>query len=717
MLKIIPTIFLCFLFLTNFGQNIDSLYNVAEQSSSDSVKAYTFYRMAQFYSRRNQLDSASKYNTKSLNKSGNLIEVYYKNKELEAIILARNAEYKKADSLLQKLTKELPQSTISDSSKQRHFLSIYVSLGVINANTNKNSEALDFFLQGVKSAKFLELEGALSTLYNNIGNIYISEEDDSLARIYLNKAEVIYKKQDNFKGLFTVNYNLANIFRYHEEFQDAINTYRKAQDYALSQNDSISYASAQEGIAKCYLKLYEISDQSDKKKNELNLLSNEELLTTALTYYLDSKKILINQNAPMRDINNKIAKVYFYQKQYAKAIKLYSLTYDELDLYSINPMIEASEGLKESYKKINNLKLALEWSEESARLNDTLKARENFKEFGKKQAELEFIKTQEIEDLKYKTEIDQINRENEKKQLIAKNDQRKQLYIIWSVVVSIFLVGFFLIVIIRRWKLTKKQKETIDKQKQVIEKEKQATEDSINYARNIQKAAFPSLLEVNKVIPNNFILFKPKDIVSGDFYWVSKLKDKKIIALGDCTGHGVPGAFMTLISLNILNQIIAEGIDSLLTILEQLHLRLQKRLNIENGNSSKHGLDIAICLLEEGKLTYAGTHIPLYHIRNGSLTEYKGQKFQLGSNDSTMFQQHEILLQKNDSFYISTDGFPDQKGGSKGKKYYYPTLRNKLISLVNLELEEQRKDLNNEFINWKGEQEQLDDVSLIGFKI
>ena len=122
-------------------------------------------------------------------------------------------------------------------------------------------------------------------------------------------------------------------------------------------------------------------------------------------------------------------------------------------------------------------------------------------------------------------------------------------------------------------------------------------------------------------------------------------------------------------------------------------------------------------MIEDNKLTFTGVHIPIYHIRNGNLKEYKGQKFQLGSNDTTLFQQHEILLQKEDLFYLSSDGFPDQKGGEKGKKYYYPNFRKYLLAISNMELPEQRKELQEEFVNWKGNKEQLDDVCIIGFKI
>ncbi len=408
-----------------------------------------------------------------------------------------------------------------------------------------------------------------------------------------------------------------------------------------------------------------------------------------------------------------MATVLVNQNKDKAAIKYYLKAYSISEGKNIAISKNSAEGIYEVYKNSKDFKNALIWHETFLVLKDSLNNKNNQKEIGKRQAELTFIKTLEIEDLKHKTEIEQLNFKNEKKQIIANNEQRKQLYIIWTIATGLVLISLFLVIMIRRWKITSAQKETIHLQKEVIEKEMHSKEDSINYAKKIQKVAFPSLIFINQLIPKNFILFKPKDIVSGDFYWASQVENKKFIALADCTGHGVPGAFMTLISLNILNQIIADKISTPKDIMEQLHLRLQKRLS----KTSKHGLDIAICMIEANKLTFSGTHIPLYYLRSGRLIEFKGQRFQLGSSDSILFQQHEILTQENDTFYISTDGFPDQKGGQKGKKYFYPVLREKLTSIVNLELDEQRINLTKEFMEWKGSQEQLDDVSIIGFKI
>ena len=718
MLKKIHFLFLYFISLTTIGQNIDSLFKVVIAHPSDSIEAQTYYHISNYYNNRNQLDSAIIFSDKSLIKSekNNFEGITFSNKGLRAIVLAKKSKYQSADSLLTGLINEVTNSKLSDSSKQPHLLSIYITLGIINTINNHNSEALEYYLKGVNKAKLINEKGALAKLYNNIGNLYISEEDDSLAREYLIKAKNLYQERNNNRGLIKVYLNLGNINRYHQEFQEAITNYEASQKFALINSDSISYANAKSKTGLTYLELFENSDQTNNTSKEFRLLGKKGLLDKSLKLYLSSINILSKHNIPTYTSNNKIARIYSYQKKYREAITLYKNNFENLDLYSINDKIEAAEGLKTCYKKSNNFASALNWNEKLAVLNDSLNSRENLKEFGKKQAELAFIKTQEIEDLKHITEIKQLNYKNEKQQLIRQNEQRKQQYIIWTTTVASILIGAFLILIIRKWKITQKQKETINTQKLLIEKEKKATEDSINYARNIQKAAFPTLAEVKKTVSNNFILFNPKDIVSGDFYWTSQIGGKHFIALADCTGHGVPGAFMTLISLNILNQIIADGINTPATILEQLHLRLQKRLNNQNGNSSKHGLDIALCMIEDQKLTYAGVHVPIYHIRNSNLTEYKGQKSQLGSNGFLLFQQHEILIQKNDSFYISTDGFPDQKGGIKGKKYFYPTLRNKLTEIVNLELDMQRKELDSEFQHWKGDQEQLDDVSIIGFK-
>lgn len=726
------TLILSLLLLSIFQQNsyaqnekIDSLKivlkNTSQQDDTTIISAH--------YDIASELINIGKYNAAkeelelmySLSQKANYDIGLIKSKYGRANIHIFESENEEALEIFQEIEKEIDSKGLSEEEKSQFMSPIYSSMGNIYDYYSDYGKALEYHTKSMQLSKKLGNDINYSVALGNIATVYQKTGDFDEAIEFQMKSIKIKEKENSPLSLGISYYNLSQVYKKKNDVQTSIDMLNLSKEYAIKANDDIGIALCNISIGDTYIGLSEdgIDSLTNLKSSELKILSSDELLAKAYIHINDAIKLLesINEVHYIPNAYNQMGTVLGNQGKYDEAIEFYTKAVDITNNQNLSISKTSAEGKYEVYKLAKKYKEALIWHETYLSLKDSINNEENQKEIGRRQAELTYIKTQEISDLKHQTEIEKINHENEKKELIAQNKQRQQSYVIWTIAFGLILIGAFLIVMIKRWKVTKAQKETIDQQKQLIEKEKIATEDSINYAKNIQKAAFPSIAEVENVIPNNFILFNPKDIVSGDFYWANQVGNKKFVALADCTGHGVPGAFMTLISLNILNQIIAEGINSPITILEQLHKRLQKRLNNKDGNASKHGLDIAICMVEDQKVTYAGVHIPIYHVRNGSLTEYKGQKFQLGSNGDTLFQQYEVLTQPNDTFYISTDGFPDQKGGPKGKKYYYPTLRKKLTSIVNLDLKEQHLNLNEEFVNWKGDQEQLDDVSILGFKI
>ncbi len=587
--------------------------------------------------------------------------------------------------------------------------SVYSGIGNQYENREDYNQALEYYIKAIKIAKEDKDKNKLAVIYTNLSNVYMSTGDSDKAIEYQEQAIKIKKKINNPFSLGLSYFNLATIYDKKKEYGKAIELLQKSKEYAEKANDAIGVALCNHSMGLCYVSLSEDEGALSKLEDEeIPLLNSKQLLNKA--YELERQSIEILER--LEDIQylphsyNAMGTVLGNQGRYRDAVEYYLKSYELSKANNLSASKEASEGLYFVYKLDKNYKKSLEWYEKYTKLKDSISTLTNEKELGRKQAELDFIKEQEIAELKH-----------EKERLVLEGKKKQQKYIIIGISIVLLLIMFFLLIVYKRWKITQSQKETIEEQKQYIEKEKQQTEDSINYARSIQKAAFPSLSEVKRLFPDSFVFFQPKDIVSGDFYWVAEHNNQKLIALADCTGHGVPGAFMTLIGLNILNQIVAEGITEPQYILEQLHVRLQKRLNKEDKEATKHGLDIAVCRIVGNKLTYAGVHIPLYHVRNGSLEELKGQKFQLGSNQTTLFQQYDVLLQKDDLFYISTDGFPDQKGGTKGKKYFYPRFRKFILKISTLPLDKQREELGKEINNWKNEREQLDDVSVIGFRL
>ena len=226
------------------------------------------------------------------------------------------------------------------------------------------------------------------------------------------------------------------------------------------------------------------------------------------------------------------------------------------------------------------------------------------------------------------------------------------------------------------------------------------------------------------MLPDSFILFLPKDILSGDFYWLDEINDKILVAAVDCTGHGVPGALMSIVGNNILNQsIIEHKISKPSEILDELNKGVTNTLRQKNEESKvKDGMDIVLLALNRQKniLEFAGANNPLYHIRNGELNEIKGNKFPIGifiGEEIRHFTNHEIPLQKGDTIYLFTDGYADQFGGPKGKKFKYNQFKTILLEIQTLPMNAQREKLLTAIRSWQGENEQVDDILVIGIKI
>jgi serine phosphatase RsbU (regulator of sigma subunit) len=262
------------------------------------------------------------------------------------------------------------------------------------------------------------------------------------------------------------------------------------------------------------------------------------------------------------------------------------------------------------------------------------------------------------------------------------------------------------------------EKKEVELQKEVIEKVNNEIRDSIMYAKRIQLAILPNKKLINSHLKESFILYKPKDIVAGDFYWLEVTKDSVFFAVADCTGHGVPGAMVSVICNGGLNRSVREfGLTDPGNILDQTRALVLQEFE-KSEEEVKDGMDIALCKLEGTTLSYSGANNPLWIIRNEEFLETKADKQPIGKHEaSTPFTTHTVELEKGDTIYIFSDGFPDQFGGEKGKKYKSGNFKKFLVSIQEHPMEKQRELLNTEFESWKGKLEQIDDVCVIGVKI
>lgn len=266
------------------------------------------------------------------------------------------------------------------------------------------------------------------------------------------------------------------------------------------------------------------------------------------------------------------------------------------------------------------------------------------------------------------------------------------------------------------------QKFELEKKNELIAEKNKEMTDSLNYAKRIQAAILPKHELIHRTFPQCFILYLPKDIVSGDFYSFAQKNDRTIIAAADCTGHGVAGAIMSMIGSSLMNQIVNEkGITDPAEILNQLNIGIVDALK-QAENSSHDGMDVCLCTfdLKNSELTFAGANRPLWMVRNGELETYKSDKFPIGGlqiDHNESFNSRQIKLQKGDTIYLFSDGYADQFGGMLGKKLMTKKFKETLLSIQDQSMPEQKEFLHQFIKDWMKDVEQVDDMMVIGIRM
>lgn len=255
-----------------------------------------------------------------------------------------------------------------------------------------------------------------------------------------------------------------------------------------------------------------------------------------------------------------------------------------------------------------------------------------------------------------------------------------------------------------------------------LESKNNAITESINYARRIQDAILPTHEDMLRTVKDYFILYKPCNIVSGDFYWQFSNHRYSIVAVVDCTGHGIPGGFMSMLGYSLLNETVQNmRLETACGILNSLKEKVRDSLHARDKlHKNADGLDVSLCMLDkhEQKIHFAGAYMPIVIVRNNAIIEIKGDRMPIGYfvKDLPSFSNHEFLLEENDRFYIFSDGFKDQVGGPNSKRFLSSNLKNLIVMVHNLPFDEQKAIFDNAFEQWKGDRYQIDDVLVVGFE-
>ncbi|MES2285199.1 MAG: tetratricopeptide repeat protein [Bacteroidota bacterium] len=576
------------------------------------------------------------------------------------------------------------------------------------------SSSSDHYFKALKIYEGLKDKPAIADCYRNIGWIYSQQQkNNDEALRYYSKALVINQELNAKKGIGQ-NYNdIGLIYTQQKKYEEAIMSFRKA--FEMHED-----AGNKEGMAATYSNLSAVYD----KMGNLNLVIENYEKSIKISEEIGNKRYL-------SDSYSYLAEVYTKANRYNEAgISLQKALVYAKEINDKNIIKSIYIKFSKLFEKKGDFLKALEYISYSSKLTDSIFDENNARQVNEM--------TAKYESKKKELTIDSLKKDNALSEEKLQREKKFKIYLI----IFCFLIAAFVFVMFRANIQKRKANFKLSLAYEEIEVKNKDITDSINYSKRIQDASLSPKELKYKLFPDCFVLFKPKDIVSGDFYWYAEKNGKRLIASCDCTGHGVPGALMSMIGNNILNRIVNEkGVTSPDEILNRLHKEIRKALNQEEQSGTKDGMDIALVVFNnETEIEYAGAHRPLWIIKNGDnselvidndasqqvitknqqLIEEKADKFSIGGAQSEIerkFTNHKISLSKGDSIYIFSDGFVDQFGGTKGKKFMSKRFKDLLLVSCGQSMVEQEKNLRKALESWKGSREQVDDILVIGIKI
>jgi len=567
------------------------------------------------------------------------------------------------------------------------------NIGAVYNNQGDDTKALEFYLRSLKAAEEVRDTNRIVVASINIGTIYLKKNTTrDKAQVYYLTALPLIEFLKNYVAEGTVSVNLGEIYFGREQYDTALYYYEKSLNaFRKSKSGNIPYTLT--NIGKVYMKRgdfqkavefqkegYEIAKQSDAK-----LEMTATLLGLAETYSTKGDlKASISTYNDAREIAEEIG---------AK-----------------NELRVAYEGLAKSYAKLKDYGNAFKYQTFLTDIKDTLYVAANDRKIQSLQFNFELDKRE--------TQINLLTKDRVLQEVVIQKQKFAK---------NTFIIGFILTILValqtyRNYRRKVKTNELLSKQKNEIEIHDKNLTASINYAQRIQTAMFPSNDILSADLFEYFILLKPLHIVSGDFYWFKKNKNSIFVAVADCTGHGVPGAFMSILGLAFLNELVNKDVAiNANEVLAQLKDHVIKSLHQTLDNKyARDGIEMALIILdlEYNKLQFSGACRPLYMIRDNQLHELLGEKMPLGIYDDKRnpFTNQEIVFKENDIVYLFSDGYVDQFGGPEKKTFKSKNFKELLLNNCHLPMNEQKEVLETTLEEWKADTEQTDDILVIGIK-
>jgi len=678
-----------FLFLTVYqvvfsqDRKLDSLLKLVARHQNDTLGAKIYNKIGDMYLDKGLVDTGFKYTKKAYVISSKLKFNYgiaSSSNDLGRVFNYMGSQ----DSSLYYFSKAKDYYVILKDSVL--IAGMLNNLGVVHKAHGNISKALDYYFQSLKIKERLHDTVGIANSYTNIGHLYSDANDTANEIKYHQKALALRQAVNDVAGIGNSYMSIGLYYDHIGVLEKSKFYFEKGLKISEQTEDEEAISIACYNLANIYykqkkldesVKLYERALTISRKNN------NKEGIATCL-------EILSQIKFEKGDKKNALSML---EEAYANAV--------DVDIKELLSSI--SIKLSEVYDATGDYKKAYEFHKIHTALKDSLFNQEN-------------VRKLTSEGLKYEHEKERIilEKEQEKKEAIAKSESFKKDLIIYASILFLIIVSIFSFIIFNRLNENKKQKN-------IIELQRNEMIDSINYAKRIQFALLAHQDLLNANLPEHFVFFKPKDIVSGDFYWATKKDGYFYLAVCDSTGHGVPGAFMSLLNISFLNEAINEkNITAPHEVLNHVRARL-----IENIDGAKDGMDGIVLKFKVPRanehisfMEYAAAHNAPILVRNSEMKILEKDKMPVGKGEHlNSFSLYSVSLEKGDTLYLYTDGYADQFGGPKGKKFKYKSLNQLLLSNVDEPLVKQKEILDTTIHNWQGNLEQVDDVCVVGIKI
>jgi serine phosphatase RsbU (regulator of sigma subunit)/tetratricopeptide (TPR) repeat protein len=696
------SIALLFLFTCFFGQlnaqsnYVDSLNVEVKKSESDTHTVALYLKIAKYFNDRSDKE-ALQYANKA-------IELSTKN-DFQKGLAGGYGAYALGVGNQGDLTQELDYhnkalkiwETLGDNLGQAKELG---NMAIAEWSQGDYTPATDHCLQSIRLYEKAGDAFGVEVSQMTLGNIYLDQKNyDESLKCYQDalKGNV----QNKYSELFNAQLmsNIANIYNVKGDYEKAIPNYQ--------------------AVLPIFEKAGRLKDKSVVLNNIGTIYENQKKYDEALKLFRESYSIrnAIGDSDGVCSVFQNIGNVYNDQKHYDSAQFYYdhSLAIAKY-MHSRSQVAAVYSCMATNYASMGKFEDAYKYQTMYLDLNDSLVGAENMNSVNELRAKFDAEKRdRQIKDLETKGILEQ------QESAVEKEKSGRRMYLMLSIILVVLLVA---IVFYSRNRTKSIVNQQLQRKNEEITMHQKSISDSINYAKKIQDSILPPQSLIDKVLPEGFILYEPKDVVSGDFYWLDSRDGLSIFSAVDCTGHGVPGAMMSVVGFNLLNQAVNEmGLTKPSDILHHLDFGVNKLLRqSDGGHTVKDGMDLSVCTYDPKtkKLQFAGVFNPAYIISKGQLKQINADKFPIGTNVdgvADVYTNNEIQLFSGDMIYLFSDGYADQFGGAMGKKFKYNRFRELLLKIHAFPARDQRNTLREEFINWKGNLEQVDDILVIGMRV